>query len=290
MNVDADHSLLDSYIELASSDTLSTVNRQRLMSTSIFKTSPDVFPTSHPIALIAELPPPSLLDKRAIAEDGLPTSESFICGTVEISVVIFTLILSAPRRHILRWLTELVEIEGSATLSAILKRTFDFCSRTIKNEAFPSQWLTLKLLSMGSMVRLLDPVAELLETAFIPPFNETSQFDIDLWRSVFELLCDFCGNEQLSLEDMTQQRRRAQWIVAGDLRDKGAALLLRLWNAMGWEEGQKGGIKHGGVSRDLTNTCLKRIVDDSIKRDSPDLLEESSDCACQTTMESARRP
>ena len=247
----AHKSLLESHTELSSQETTALLRRQRCASSSVFKNVPEVFPATVSFALLSELPPPSLLDKKTAAEDGLPTSETFVCGTVEISVVIFTLILSAPRHNILRWLAELVDFEGRSTASSILKRAFSLCSKTIKHEAVPAQWLTLNLLCLSAMVRLLDPLADVLEASFVPPIGETEDFDVELWRNVFELLCDFCENEQLSLEDMTQQRRRAQWIVAGDLRDDGAALLVRLWNSIGWEEGQKGGVKHGGVSADV---------------------------------------
>lgn len=241
-------SLLESHTELSSKITAETLSRARSTHASIYKSSPDVFPMSHPFALLSELPPPSLLDKQSTAEDGLPTSKTFICGTVEITVAIFTLILAAPQHNVLRWLTELYEIEGGVTLSTILRSMFNFCSANIRCEVFPPQWLTLNLMCLGSIVRLLDPIAELLEKSFIPSVEEVDTFDADLWRSLFELLCEFCGNKQVELEDMTQQRRRAQWIIAGDLRDDGAGLLLRLWNALGWKDGQKEGTKYGGVS------------------------------------------
>jgi len=229
---------------------------------SIYKSSPDVFPMSHPFALLSELPPPSLLDKRSAAEDGLPISKTFVCGTVEITVVVFTLILAAPRHNVLRWLTELYEIEGAMTSSKILRSIFNFCTATIRNEAFPAQWLTLNLMCLGSVVRLLDPIAELLEHSFIPAVDDMETFDADLWRSLFVLLCDFCGNQQLELEDMTQQRRRAQWIIAGDLRDDGAGLLLRLWNAIGWKEGQKKETRYGGVS---LLRPISRLISESVR-------------------------
>lgn len=207
---------------------------------------------SMPFALISELPPPSLLDKQATAEDGLPSSKTFVLGLVETTVVIFTLVLSAPRHNLFRWLSELWEIEGTQATSKILQSVFAFCSSVVRNEAYPPQWLTLNLMSLGSIVRFLDPVVEVMERYFVPGVDEADSFDVALWNSMLRLLCEFCGNDRLGLEDMTQQRRRAQWIISGDLRDDGAALLIRSWNAIGWQSGKNAsagvGAKFGGVS------------------------------------------
>lgn len=43
------------------------------------------------------------------------------------------------------------------------------------------------------------------------------------------------------------QKRRAVWRLAGDIRGEGAAILLRLWDALGWQEDVSLG--NGAVSR-----------------------------------------
>lgn len=248
-------SLLASYADLCSSATATALTRYR-SSATIYKQTPDLFPMSHPFALIAELPPPSLLQRHQQADiDGLSDSATFNCGLAESAVVIFTLILSAPRANLSRFLAEILEIEGSEACSTILKSLFDFCKSVIRFDAFPRQWLTLSLMCFSAIIRSMDPAAELLEKeVFIPPVRDADSFDVHLWMKCFELLCDLCGSEELALEDQTQQRRRAEWIVAGDLRDDGAALLLRLWNAIGWPvtEGKQNGhmsdLRYGGVS------------------------------------------
>lgn len=237
---------------MSSNDTADVLRRHRATSPYIYQTTPDIFPMSTPFALISELPPSSLLDRQSAAEDGLATSKTFVLGLTEITVVIFTLVLAAPRHNLFRWLSELYEIEGSETTSRTMQTVFSFCLSVVRNEAYPPQWLTLNLMSLGSIVRLLDPIAEILERHFVPPVEQADSFDVPLWNSVLRLLCAFCNNDQLALEDMTQQRRRAQWIISGDLRDDGAALLSRLWNAIGWEPSQKGqngsSVTYGGVS------------------------------------------
>jgi dedicator of cytokinesis protein 3 len=101
------------------------------------------------------------------------------------------------------------------------------------------------------MIRLLEVVSEVVETeTFVPAVNAMDSFDIKLWTSLFELICELAASDELVLEDQGQQRRRAQWIIAGDLRDQTAALLHRLWNAIGWsvDQAQPSSLRYGGVS------------------------------------------
>ncbi|WVQ67084.1 uncharacterized protein L199_005278 [Kwoniella botswanensis] len=276
--------LYESYFELLSAKTKVTLNRQRSSPTStIWKSTPDVFPSTHPFALISELPPPSLLERQQNAgQDALPSYETFNCGLAETAVVILTLILSSPRPNITRWLNEVLDIEGVSSLSDTLKSTFAFCSSVIGSSAFPKQWLTLSLMSLSSISKFLTTLTPLLESEhFIPSIENADSFDITLWTKLFELLCEFCGSEELALEDMTQQRRRAEWIIAGDLRDEGAALLGRLWNAIGWPvDGPQGKVdgmelRYGGYQTRFTGLA-ERILG---------LCLSSHDVMCETAVE-----
>jgi dedicator of cytokinesis protein 3 len=174
------------------------------------------------------------------------------CGLAETAVVILSLILATPRVNLVRYLLEVLDIEGTEVCSNVLKSTFGFASSAIRWKAFPSQWLTVALMSFSAVVKLLDAAAELMQRDdFIPPVENAEGFDEELWRKCLELLCDVCGSEELALEDQSQQRRRAGWIIAGDLRDQGANLLLTLWNAVGWpvtQDSTAAGLRYGGVS------------------------------------------
>nr|XP_019044242.1 hypothetical protein I302_07525 [Kwoniella bestiolae CBS 10118]OCF23172.1 hypothetical protein I302_07525 [Kwoniella bestiolae CBS 10118] len=276
--------LYESYFELSSPKTHSTLNRQRSSPTStIWKPTPDVFPSTHPFALISEMPPLSLLERQQNAgQDALPSSETFNCGLAENAMVILTLILSSPRPNITRWLNEVLDIEGVSSLSETLRSTFKFFSSVIGFSAFPKQWLTLSLMSFSSILKFLTTLSPLLESEhFIPPIENADTFDITLWTKLFELLCEFCGSEELALEDMTQQRRRAEWIIAGDLRDEGAELLGRLWNAIGWPvdgpNGKVDGIelRYGGYQTRFTGLA-ERILG---------LCLSSNDAMCETAVE-----
>ncbi|KAL7418467.1 Deoxycytidine kinase 1 [Cryptotrichosporon argae] len=237
--------LLVSYKELASETTVDMLNRHR-GSPNVWKSTPDVFPMTHPFALVSHLPPPSLVGQDS---DDLPATGTFNCGLAEITAVIFTLVLSTPRANIIRWFLEMLDLSGTAALSVTLNLVFDFCHSVIRFEAFPRQWLTLSLMCFGGVVRLMDPIAEVLKCeAFIPGVKDTDNFDTELWTKCFRLLCDLCGHDELALEDQSLQKRRAAWIIAGDVRDEGARLLHDLWNSIGWEahNGKPGSLRYGG--------------------------------------------
>ncbi|TYJ58828.1 hypothetical protein B9479_000260 [Cryptococcus floricola] len=271
--------LFASYSELSNPKTLEAIHRQRSSPTSpaIWKPTPDIFPTSVPFALVSQLPPPSLLERHHQAEaDGLPRSEIFNCSLTECGVVITTLILATPRTNIERWFNEMLEYEGTETCSEVFVQIFDFAESIISFKAFPSQWLTLRLMCFSGILKALECIATVLEKpVFVPPppsvsdpnisVEEQVSFDVDLWKRLFGLLCDFCGSPELALEEQTQQRRRAEWIVAGDLRDVGAGLLWRLWSAIGWPVDIAGceGLRMGGhqtrftgLAKDILRLCL----------------------------------
>jgi dedicator of cytokinesis protein 3 len=143
----------------------------------------------------------------------------------------------------------MLDIEGKERTSARLLGIISFCSSVIHFHAFPKQWLSLSLMAFSAIIKLLYPIIDLLQRPdFIPALKEAEAFDASLFMVAFELLCDLCGSEELALEDHTQQKRRAGWIIAGDLRDEGSSLLLTLWGALGWSEEGGSGLRHGGVS------------------------------------------
>ncbi|WVR00207.1 hypothetical protein IAU59_007349 [Kwoniella sp. CBS 9459] len=276
-------SLYGSFFELSSPKTIAALHRQRSSSSStIWKSTPDVFPISHPFALISELPPPSLLERHQNpGEDALPNTETFNCGLAETSVVILTLILASPAANITRWLNEVLDIEGISSLSATLKATFEFSRSVIRFDAFPKQWLTLNLMCFSSIFKFLEIISEIMEKeTFIPPVEHADSFDIELWTSLFTLICELCGSDELALEDQSQQRRRAQWIITGDLRDQGAELLMRMWLAIGWtvESNQSGkmvDLKYGGYQTRFTGLAEQILS----------LCLSSHDGMCDTAVE-----
>ena len=230
--------LLATYFELGSAETAAAVDRHRFQS-NIWAPTPDVFPESHPFALVSQLPPPSLLDQaQNAAEDGLVSSAPFYPAYAECAVAILSLVLASPDTNLSRWLHELIDIDGPSGCADLLQKVFAFGESVIASRAFPKQWLTLRCMSFVAILRWLQVISELMITEiFVPPVADAATFDTTVWNGIFELVCDICGSEEVALEDHTHQRRRAEWILVGDLREEASALLLKLWTAIGWSTG-----------------------------------------------------
>jgi dedicator of cytokinesis protein 3 len=102
-------------------------------------------------------------------------------------------------------------------------------------EAFPESWLSLHIYQHKSTMRTLETLANILVDSFLPHPDEAEEFNTELWRAFFETLLQLVGSESLALETFPEQKRRAVWKIAGDVREHGADLLRRTWEAIGWE-------------------------------------------------------
>lgn len=218
---------------------------------------------SHSFALFAQLPPPSLSERHKQADEASlpPQSEIFNCGLAEIAVTVLSLIFATPQQNLSRWLSEMLDIQGTYATSQTLTTIFRFAKSVLQAEAYPKQWLTLSLMAHGAIVRFMAAAVEVMEKEeFIPLVKDSADFDVSIWTECLELLCDLCLSDALTLEEHTHQRRRAGWIIAGDLREEAVVLLVRSWNAIGWpiDENDTSGQspRYGGVS----SLCLSLIL------------------------------
>ncbi|KAJ4297633.1 Deoxycytidine kinase 1 [Kalmusia sp. IMI 367209] len=102
-------------------------------------------------------------------------------------------------------------------------------------EAFPSSWLSVHIFHHKATMRALEKLSGVLMDSFLPHPDEAEQFNTDLWRAFFDALLKLVGSDALALETFPEQKRRAVWKIAGDVRELGADLLQRSWEAIGWE-------------------------------------------------------
>lgn len=248
--------LLASYHELNSNKTMTLLERH-LSSPTVWKATPEIFPASHPFALVSHLPPPSLFGQ----DEDIPSTGTFKCALAEVSVVVFTLVIASPRTNIIRWLEEKLDMDSIEEVKEILNAAFSMFNSVIHFEAFPQQWLTLSGLGFTAAMRFFEPVISFLSRSeFVPPIEEMDTFDLKLWANCIELLCDLLASDELALEDQGLQRRRAAWIIAGDLRNEGAAQLTKLWNALGWQPiSHKQTHRYGGYQTRFTGLA-ERIL------------------------------
>ncbi|PCH43835.1 cytoplasmic protein [Wolfiporia cocos MD-104 SS10] len=222
--------LIDSYLELQEPASQRAIERSR-SSAPISTTYPVTFPDTYPFSLATQLPKntPTTSGSFDVKADFSPT-------TGEIAIVILVLALSASKKQLLGYLENIWEVEGSKNFAAVLMRFFKVALSILRNDAFPSNWLNVNILAHKVLIKMMDPIASLLERAYLPNGQSQEEFDAPLWREAFHVLLKLLSSEHLIIEEFLPQKRRAVWRLGGDIRGEGAALLLRLWEALGWSE------------------------------------------------------
>lgn len=200
-----------------------------------------LFPTSYPF--------PS----KQISGDSVQFDEALI----ELSAVLSTLSNSTAGLQL-----ELAEEE----LSILLKKTLQMHMSILQGEAFPSTWLSIYIYHHKSTMETLQYLASILLESFLPDPDEAEDFDTELWKMFFTTLLKLVGSGCLALETFPEQKRRAVWKIAGDVREDGAALLRRTWEAIGWETSPDeratyGLTKMGGYQVQYVPTLVGPIVE-----------------------------
>ncbi|KAK0100608.1 hypothetical protein ONS95_007063 [Cadophora gregata] len=102
-------------------------------------------------------------------------------------------------------------------------------------EAFPANWLSVHIFHHKSTMKTLEYVAGILHESFLPHPDDAENYNTEVWKAFFTVLLKLVGSDALALETFPEQKRRAVWKIAGDVREHGADLLRRTWEAIGWE-------------------------------------------------------
>ncbi|KAF2023908.1 hypothetical protein EK21DRAFT_79883 [Setomelanomma holmii] len=133
-------------------------------------------------------------------------------------------------------------------------------------EAYPKSWLSVHIYHHKATMRALDKLFNILVDSFLPLPDEADSFNTELWRAFFDALLKLVGSDALALETFPEQKRRAVWKIAGDVREHGADLLQRGWEAIGWEtsaeeKSQYGLDKMGGFQVQYVPGLVAPIVE-----------------------------
>jgi dedicator of cytokinesis protein 3 len=120
-------------------------------------------------------------------------------------------------------------------LATLLMDTLNVHMSILKCGAFPENWLSVHIYQHKSTMRTLENLAGILVDSFLPDPDDADRFNMELWQAFFSTLLTLVGSDALALETFPEQKRRAVWKVAGDVREVGADLLRRTWEAIGWE-------------------------------------------------------
>ncbi|PHH92780.1 hypothetical protein CDD83_5186 [Cordyceps sp. RAO-2017] len=168
-----------------------------------------LFPTSYPF--------PSKL-----VADGLAYDEAL----AELSAVL-SAVSTSPAGM------QLEVAEGDLTI--ILENLLRVHMSILTGDAFPSGWLSVHIYHHESTMRTLHYLASILLESFLPDPDDAESFNTELWKLFFTTLLKLVGSTSLALETFPEQKRRAVWKIAGDVREHGAELLRKTWEAVGWE-------------------------------------------------------
>ncbi|KAG6857266.1 hypothetical protein H0H87_007099 [Tephrocybe sp. NHM501043] len=223
--------LLDSYREFQNPASRRAIERSP---TTLKAPIPVTFPESYPFSLLAYLPDaPRGPNNTPLPGEG---DVLFNPGLGETAIVFLVLILSSPTKHIVDFLVNSLEIEGRDRFVTLMSHFFTVATSILDNEAFPKTWLNVNILAHKVLIKMMDPIAQIMESNFIPAQELESQFDATLWKECLRMLLKLLSSDQLVIEEFSPQKRRAVWRLAGDIRGDGAGILLNLWQALGWAE------------------------------------------------------
>lgn len=151
-------------------------------------------------------------------------------------------------------------------LTSLLENLIQVHLSILNGEAFPADWLSLQIYQHKSTMNVLQHIASIMLESFVPDPDDAESFNTDLWKLFFTALLRLVSSPSLALETFPEQKRRAVWKIAGDVREHGAELLRVTWEAIGWEaspeEGTRFGLaKMGGYQVQYVPTLVGPIVE-----------------------------
>jgi hypothetical protein len=120
-------------------------------------------------------------------------------------------------------------------MATLLEDTLHVHLSILQCQAFPSDWLSVHIYHHKSTMKTLEYLAGILLDSFLPHPDDAENYNTELWKVFFTVLLKLVGSDALALETFPEQKRRAVWKIAGDVRENGAELLRRTWEAIGWE-------------------------------------------------------
>ncbi|KAG8934388.1 hypothetical protein FRC01_003345 [Tulasnella sp. 417] len=239
--------ILDSYREQQSA-VMTRLASQHRSSANMGSSTPVVLPGSYPFPLTSTAAP-SVPSSRQSLTPAPEKPKPLHIGLADTAMTILVLILSASNKNLANFLESYIDIEGKENTARLLLSFFQVAISILNNEAFPDKWLNVNILCHKVMLKIFDPIAFILLRDFIPHQEHSSgdEFNVKLWRDALSTLLKLLASDQLVIEEFSPQKRRAVWRLANDVRGEGAAILLRLWEAIGWSQAQSA--QAGAVTR-----------------------------------------
>ena len=119
--------------------------------------------------------------------------------------------------------------------ASMVSATLDAVTSLLTGNAFPTSWLSLYVYHHRSMLQILESLFSLMSSNLVPSPEDAEDFNTELWSKFLTTLLTLVRSDTLALETFPEQKRRAVWKIAGDVREQGASLLKSSWEAIGWD-------------------------------------------------------
>jgi dedicator of cytokinesis protein 3 len=169
-----------------------------------------------------------------------PADTSIDEGMLEMSALLAAALATRKRLY---FDASVVDVPG------VLLQALKVSQSILDCEAFPRSWVSLHVshhrFSIDSLQRISEILLEWIPDIYAPNADEAFEFDTNIWRQFFETLFAAVSSPALAMETFPEQKRRAIWKIAGDVREQGAQLLKRSWEAIGWETDEESRNLHG---------------------------------------------
>ncbi|ETN43305.1 uncharacterized protein HMPREF1541_02464 [Cyphellophora europaea CBS 101466] len=156
------------------------------------------------------------------------TNEHYDEALLELSALLSTLVDKVKPSS----LPKAIRNEG---LDNYVLSTLTVLRSLLNNDAYPASWLSLHTYHHSSALNVLRYLDSILAANFVPTPEDAENFDMQLWKMYLETLLWLISSSSLTLESFPEQKRRAVWKIAGDIRQAGADLLRQSWEGLGWE-------------------------------------------------------
>lgn len=145
--------------------------------------------------------------------------------------------------------TRLYFDSSQVDIPGVLMQALKVGQSVLSGETFPPSWVSLHVshhrFAMTALERISEILIDSLPDMLGADAAEAMDFDTTIWRAFFETLFAAVTSPTLAMETFPEQKRRAIWKIAGDVRDLGANLLRRTWNSIGWETHEDSRRLHG---------------------------------------------
>lgn len=195
------YSVLETYAEFQMQANLRAIERTRSPATTP-SPYPVSFPLSYPFTLVANGTTTSKTIVNGVAHE-IP--DLFNCGSGETAVVLLVMILTSTPKDLNNFFDITLDIEGPANLTRMLTSLLTVATSILSNDAFPNKWLNVNVLAHVVLLKLAEPIGNVMVRNYVPAVENSETFDTSLWFDYLHMLLKLLSSDQLIIEEFSPQ-------------------------------------------------------------------------------------